>query len=109
MVNATANPKLWRIEFWIEHSATSKSSVVCFLYVTEAGIRIYYSHNLVYSRPVEKGVWDQPRLTRLSLNVALKAVIEAGVFQEVWSHSRSGDVRTFPAEPEAQVEGVELE
>lgn len=108
MVTATENPKLWRVEFVVEHSDIAKSGIVCYVYLSELGIRVFYSHHVLYSRPVPKGSWSLGSTAKQELNPALKALIDASLFQEIWSVGRVDGIADFPARPGEPVGGIDL-
>ena len=109
MVSSTANPRLWRVDFEIQHSPTSKAAVVCYLHLTPAGIRLYYHHHDLFSRPVPKGHWEPPTSVVQQLDHTLKALIEAGIYQAVWTLARAQEVELWPSSHDTPVGEVDLD
>lgn len=107
MVSITANPRLWRVEFGLDHSSTARSTIVCYLHVVTGGLRIYYSHHCVQHRSVDKGAWGgEGRAIRHDLTPGLKAVIESGLFYEIWKDSRIGEIRIAPWDADTRLEDI---
>lgn len=101
MVTATDNPKVWKVGITAVHGSQSKSEIVCYLALTEAGVRIYYSHHLVYTRPVAAGPWSTPQAARHGINPHLEALIESSMAEALWEIARGGGAREilpFPGE-----------
>lgn len=98
MIASTSNPRVWRIEFDTIHSDYTKTGVVCYLYLIDAGIRVYYSHHVAYSRQIPKGPWSPGTIIRQSLSGALRATIESSLFFQVWSQARTDEIQIWPGE-----------
>lgn len=108
MVAATSNPKMLRVEFEQNVSEVSKVVVVCFIHARLDGVKIYYSHHLLLSRPIPKGPWDSPKVVRMALSPLLRAQVSVCLWQEMWTAVMgAADVDTAPFEPEADMTEVE--
>jgi hypothetical protein len=91
MITLTNNPKLARLEYKSQEQPTQKTFQVVYLYCSSIGVRIYYHHTAIYTRPVPRGSWDpEPRKIRVALTRALKVQIEAAVMQELWARAVVG-------------------
>jgi hypothetical protein len=99
MISATSNPKFWRVEFDQQHSDRLKSTVVCFVQITETGAKIFYSHHVPFSRQVEGAPWARHPQVQNALNHALRALIEIGVWEALWESIRDPQdaVQEFPS------------
>lgn len=96
-ITATDNPNAFRVMFPISEVAgpgvtlSSEVQIVCLVHVTPDGvnnkpsIQIAYQHHLIRSRVGAVGPFDQETEQRLGLSPALKATIEHGVKEELWS------------------------
>ena len=103
MVTATGNPKLIRVQFNQRINDLAQAGIVCFLQVREQGARIFYSHHLMYSRPLPKGPWDRPEKVKASLSHTLKAQIYTGVWRALADVLSSDEpIENFPM-PESGV------
>jgi hypothetical protein len=109
MITTTPIDRLYRVEFDMIHSDVSKTGIVCFLYLVDSGIRIYYHHHIAYHRQVAKGPWSKGSIIRQPVNGALRAIIESGLFAQVWSEARTEEILAWPGDPERDsVEEVNL-
>ena len=109
MITPTTNSKLWRVEFEQHFGELTKTAVVNYIFIGEAGIRIYYSHHVTYSRQVPTGDWERGISVRQSMGAALRSTIEANVWSEMWECSRDPKdaVRILPAAPDSPVQEFE--
>lgn len=88
MVTATDNPDVWRVEITSIHSQRSKSEIVCYLVLADEGLKVYYSHHLLYERAVAAGPWGRAQATWHSINPQLEALIESNLSEALWEVAR---------------------
>jgi hypothetical protein len=114
MISSTPHEsnRLWRVEFDMVHSEVSKTGIVCYLYLTERGIRIYYAHHAGYSRPMAKGPWSSdPAIFRQPINPTLRSIIHASLFSMLLSDSlenNEGEILEWPGRENEPVELIDL-
>jgi hypothetical protein len=109
MVSSTSNPLLWRVELERIHSDTTKVGIVCYVNLIRTGLKVYYSHECMYSRPIAKGPWTAGMQIRQPLGGALKSTIEAGILNALWDMAKTEDIETWPGDPNDSPEGVDLD
>lgn len=111
MVSATNNPRLWRVDFTVDNGDTAKSVVVCYVYLREAGLKIYYHCHELYARAVATGPWHRTgNPMRQEVNPSLAALIHSAVLHEIWSLAQCDDiVSVFPIEPDEPMVEESLE
>ncbi len=109
MVTATDNPKAWRVEIPILHTSRSKSEIVCYLVMGDDGLRVYYSHHMIYDRAVDSGPWGPPKATWHTINPGLCAQIESGIINAVWEIAR-GDraLEVLQLPPEVKTDSINV-
>lgn len=108
MVTSTENPRLWRVEFTIHTSDLSKSLIVCFVHLRDAGLRVFYHCHVMFERSVPKGPWtksSQP--IRQELTPALVSMIQSALVNEVLSLAQIEGVSVYPADVDFLVTGAE--
>lgn len=98
MVTATKNPRVVRVQFGRDINALSRQEVVCYLRIKDTGVKIYYSHHLIFARPVPKGIWDRPQAVKKDLTHTLKAELFSEVYRELFDvlNGEGIDIAPFP-------------
>lgn len=90
-VSATSEKDILRISFVpggeveITNPHRHEAEVVSFLQVTDAGLKIFYSHHVFRIRETTIGPFTKEITRRMPLTPALIAILEYGVFYEFWS------------------------
>ncbi len=100
MVTATENPNVWRVEITAVHSPKSKSEIVCYLAIADEGLRVYYSHHMLYERPVSAGPWGKGTPVWHTVSPQLEALIESSMSEALWEIARGKNackILQFPA------------
>ena len=96
MVTATRNPRLIRVQFGRDVNAVTRMEAVCYLRIRDTGVMIYYSHHLIFSRPVPKGVWDRPQEMKKDLTHTLKAELFSEIYREIFDALTGGEIAIEP-------------
>lgn len=87
-VSATTDKDILRISFKPEGESNDphrhEAEIVCFLQVTDAGLKIFYSHHIFRIRETTIGPFTKEITRRMPLTAALIAILNYGVFYEFW-------------------------
>ncbi len=73
------------------HSMKSKSEIVCFVTLTDKGIKIHYHCHMLYERPVAGGPWGRPIPTWHAINPKLSALIESSIAEALWEVAKGDE------------------